>query len=89
MKWILEFLIGAAFWFGVIYYLSEIAQIKPGSEPPVIAFGVLFAIAFGRAMLYLQRPDRNMLVFALVHLAGAVVGFGVGLSLFPPQGLQG
>ena len=89
MRWLGEFLLGAGFWFGVIYYMSEVAQIGPGDDPPRIAMGVMFAVALGRAMTYLQRSDRRLGLFALCHLLAAVAGIGLGITLFPPEQLAG
>ena len=37
--WIFEFLLGAAFWFGLVYVLSEVVQVQPGERPPPLLFG--------------------------------------------------
>ena len=89
MRWILEFLLGAAFWFGLVYVLSEVVQVQPGDRPPPLLFGTFFAIAFGRVMLYSRRPDKNMLAFVICHALAIVVGFGSGIMLYPPAALAG
>ena len=89
MRWILEFAMGAAFWFGVIYLLSEVLQVQPGERPPSLVFGALFAVAFGRVMLYFRREDKNVLAFVICHALGIIVGFGAGIALYPPQALAG
>ena len=89
MRWILEFVLGAAFWFAVVYMLSVVWKVSPENDPPPFAFGVLFAIAFGRVMLYLRRPDKNVLAFVICHALAIVVGFGSGIMLYPPAALAG
>ncbi len=85
MRWIVEFLLGAAFWFVLIYVLSEVVDVRPGDRPPPLVFGGFLAVAITRVLTYMRRPDRRLAVFALVHLAAVVVGFGIGITLFPPD----
>jgi len=89
MRWILEFLIGAIFWVVLFYVLSEVVQVQPGERPPPLVFGTFFAIAFTRVMLYFRREDKNVLAFVLCHALAIIVGFGAGLTLFPPPELPG
>ena len=89
MRWIVEFLIGAVFWVVLFYVLSDVIEVQPGDRPPPLVFGTFFAVAFTRAMLYFQREDKNLLAFALCHALAIAVGFGIGLTLFPPADVAG